>query len=79
MQDSGHSNIPATWHPFDYRAPTVVVPLIKWLMNRKIFFTHDPVFPHWVIARACSGEMDRSYSTLEECVARAVIAVKGKP
>ena len=60
------------WFPFDYRNPTVVVPLIKWLtkehncdigagMDFLIWFNSDR-------ETLCAD-------TLEEAVARAVIAV----
>lgn len=67
---------------FDYRDPTVVVPLIKWLTRTYGgFFTRDVIGPHqvWYLPRCFPSMPDRSYPTLEEAVCKAVIAVKGKP
>lgn len=68
------------WRWFDYRHPDVVLPLIEWLMREYGgFFTRDVIGPHqvWYLPRCFPGMPDRSYPTLAEAVARAVIAAKG--
>lgn len=71
-------NGPDSWHPFDYRDPTVALPLLKWLcesydgdvmyVRRKWHASSIAVDPIQVIEVA---------DTLEEAIARAVLAVKG--
>lgn len=68
------------WREFDYADPTVCLPLIEWLMREYGgFFTRDVIGPHqaWYLPRCFPSMPDRSYPTLAEAVARAVIAVKG--
>lgn len=68
------------WEELDYRDPTVCLPLIEWLMREYGgFFTRDVIGPHqvWYLPRCFPGMPDRSYPTIAEAVARAVIAVKG--
>jgi hypothetical protein len=67
------------WFPFDYRDPSVVVPLIKWLLIER-GATVEAMLPE----RKQSGVWLRGLhwrwcDTLEEAVARAVIAVGVKP
>jgi len=68
------------WRMFDYRDPTVCLPLIEWLMREYGgFFTRDVIGPHqvWYLPRCFPGMPDRSYPTLAEAVAKACIAVNG--
>lgn len=74
------------WKRFDYRDPTIVVPLIKWLGEQhgiKVMpFRDDDSGALLWEARSPLRYGSREVSvaaTLEEAVARAVIAVKGKP
>ena len=64
------------WRKFDYRDPTIVLPLIKWLGSeyRMFFWYCSPTSlagPRW----SCSGRGIVA-PALEEAVARAVIAVR---
>jgi hypothetical protein len=63
------------WRVFDYRDPSVCLPLLEWLGSeyRKFFWYCSPTSlagPRW----SCSGGGIIT-PTLEEAVARAVIAV----
>ena len=67
------------WRVLDYRSPRVALPLLKWLgiEYRKFFWFCAPtssIAPRW----ACSGNGIIA-NTLEEAIARACIALKGKP
>jgi len=66
------------WRWFDYRHPDVAMPLLRWLgsEHRKFFWFCAPtssLAPRW----ACSGNGIIA-ETLEEAIARAVIAVGRK-
>ena len=66
-----------SWRPFDYRDPTVALPVLAWLMRE-----------HWAIVQKnldgkragvfCAEHGWCWADTLEEAIARAVIAVGGK-
>ena len=65
------------WRTFDYRDPSVALPVLEWLMRKGIFVTRDPMFPDWVMVRGCPDETDRSYPSIYDAIARAAIAVGG--
>ena len=75
-QDRQYAPCVLGWWRFDYRDPSVALPLLEWLMRKGIFVTRDPTFPDWVMVRGCPDETDRSYPSIYEAIARAVIAVK---
>ena len=65
------------WHSFDYREPTVALPLLKWLMVE-----HDPMLLWNRAIPAFAIDLPNKTihaDTLEEAIARAVIAVRMKP
>ena len=63
------------WLNFDYRAPTVCLPLIEWLMLRGVnVWNPDGIPTVWTWSEP-DGDYGKA-ETLSEAVARAVIAVK---
>ena len=64
------------WRMFDYRDPTVCLPLIEWLMREHVAKIDHGDSKYWV---EINNFADRwaSADTLAEAVALAVIAVKG--
>ncbi len=72
MQRSDGSLMPV-WVTFDYRDPSVCLPLIKWLMveHGAVIDYGNSSLMYWVQG---AGKLTCA-DTLEEAVARAVIAV----
>ena len=66
---------PHGWKLFDYRSPDVALPLLEWLMRHHSVGL-DHYFSGWVI-RVYGKSIQAD--TLEEVIARACIALKGKP
>jgi len=69
------------WRRFDYTAPSVVVPLIKWLTQPHGGFRCWPNEESWTVLVSRRDIEERNIQvqadTLEAAVAKAVIAVKG--
>lgn len=73
------------WFKFDYRDPTVCLPLIEWLYSEDSpqynpwfsirIFNHEKRRFRW---SGISAEFDCSGATLPEAVARAAISVAAK-
>lgn len=61
------------WRRFDYRHPSVYGPLVAWLGEK-----HDRE-PWYSSSRRKWMTATAQYDTLPEAVARACIALKGKP
>ena len=77
-------NPPDTWAEFDYRHPSVAMPLLKWLRSRYGVWTLQErrLAPGYFLEGyrrfpAYDGYFSARADTLEEAIARAVIAVKG--
>jgi hypothetical protein len=67
------------WRWFDYRSPDVALPLLKWLIrNRPEVILSDLGIGRTVYLEAWSRdcELYTDGDTLEEAIARAVIAVR---
>jgi len=68
------------WHRFDYRDPSVAMPLLKWLITEQEAgasgAASGEAFCIWV--RVGKAMRRFAFDTLEEAIARAVIAVGRK-
>lgn len=66
------------WRRFDYRSSDVALPLLKWIgeQYRVFFWWCSPTDKRGALWSSSNGVIA---DTLEEAIARAVIAVKGKP
>ena len=64
------------WSLFDYRNPTIALPVLEWLMrgNGAILSLLEAGF--WISLR--TKGINAHASTLEEAIARAAVAVGGK-
>jgi hypothetical protein len=66
------------WFDFDYRDPTVCLPLIEWMATkRQVYLLWNGVNMEYWPFGACETPPIKG-KTLPEAVARAVIALKGK-
>jgi len=66
------------WRRFDYTAPDAAMPLLKWIgeQYRVFFWWCSPTDKRGALWSSSNGVIA---DTLEEAIARACIAVKGKP
>lgn len=74
-------NGPDSWHPFDYRDPSVCLPLLAWLMREHDGWAFPMMWNTGTRLRITVGWNKRTSidaDTLEEATARAVIAVEVK-
>ena len=62
-----------TWYDFDYRSPDVCLPLLKWLIDKHCAVVYRDV-KSFRVDQSATFDVNRA-DTLEEAVARAVIAV----